>query len=268
MKTKPCFRMRSVLFCLGIALALTGGLWAQSPEEKGLEVAKEAARRDEGFGDSTSTLEMILRNKKGQESKRQLRIKTLEDRSDGNKTMVVFDEPKDVQGTALLTWSHQKQDDEQWLYLPAIKRVKRISGSTKSGPFMGSEFSYEDMSSQQVEKFTYKLLDDAEYEGMNCFVLERYPVDKTSGYSKQVAWLDKAEYRIQKVDYFDRKDGLLKTLTAKDYKQHLDKFWRPAVMEMVNHQSGKSTTLLWKEYEFKTGLTGRDFDKNSLKRAR
>ena len=103
---------------------------------------------------------------------------------------------------------------------------------------------------------------------MECYVVERDPVDKHSGYTRQVVWYDKAEYRPQKVDYYDRKNEHLKTLTFHEYRQYLDKFWRGMRYEMVNHQTGKSTTLSWKEYVFRSGLTDRDFDKNTLKRAR
>ena len=133
---------------------------------------------------------------------------------------------------------------------------------------MGSEFAYEDLSSQEVEKYTYKSLRDETVDGMEMFVSERYPVDKDSGYTKQVVWIDKAEYRPWKIDFYDRKDTKLKTLTMHDYKKYADKHWRPSRMEMVNHQTGKSTTLTFNSYEFKTGLDERDFDQNALKAAR
>ena len=133
---------------------------------------------------------------------------------------------------------------------------------------MGSEFAYEDIASQEVEKYTYKYLRDEEYEGHACFVIERYPVDKKSGYTRQVVWFDKAEYRVQKVDYYDRKNDLRNTLISKSYQQYLKQYRRPDEMHMVNHQTGKNTTLIWNNYKFRNGFTKRDFDKNSLKRAR
>ncbi len=97
--------------------------------------------------------------------------------------------------------------------LPALKRVKRISSRNKSGPFMGSEFAFEDLGSQEVAKYTYKWLHDEEYNSLDCFVLERRPAYEHSGYTRQEVWVDKAEYRIQKVKYYDRKNSLLKTQT-------------------------------------------------------
>ncbi len=243
--------------------------WGLSPEEKGLAVAKEGDLRESGFGDFTADMKMILRNRHGQESKRIIRIRTRETEGDGDKSLSIFDNPRDVKGTAFLTYSHKVKDDDQWLYLPALKRVKRISSRNKSGSFMGSEFAYEDISSQEVEKYTYKWLRDEVYEGQDCFVLERVPVDKkNSGYTRQTVWMDKAEYRPLKIDYYDRKDSLLKTYKAVEFKLYLERFWRPHEMRMVNHQNGKSTRLIWSNYVYRTGLTDRDFNKNSLKRAK
>ncbi len=158
--------------------------------------------------------------------------------------------------------------DDQWLYLPALKRVKRISSRNKSGPFMGSEFAYEDLTSFEVEKYSYKYISDEAVNDQESFKVEQYPTDKNSGYTRRIAWIDKAEYRIQRVEFYDRKNSLLKTLTFDDYKQYLDKFWRADKYTMINHQSGKSTLLTWQNYRFKTGLSDRNFNKNSLKRAR
>ena len=255
--------LAALLLCL-----LSFSLPAQTPEEQGLAIAEEAHRRDSGFGDYTSEVKMILRNKHGQESSREIRSKTLEVEGDGDKSMTIFDRPRDVSGTALLSFTHKVGPDDQWLYLPALKRTKRIASDNKSGPFMGSEFAYEDISSQEVEKYTYKYLRDDRYDDMDVFVFERYPVDKKSGYTRQVVWMDKQHYKERKIEYYDRKNTLLKTLLLTDYNQYLDSFWRAHTMNMENHQTGKSTTLTWSNFQFRTGLDARDFDKNALKRAR
>lgn len=247
---------------------ITNQAYAQTPEQKGLAIAEEAERRDLGFQDSSSSLEMILRNKQGDESIRKMRNRVLEKTEDGDKSIFVFDNPVDVKGTALLTFSHKVKSDDQWLYLPALKRVKRIASSNKSGPFMGSEFAYEDMSAQEVEKYTYRYLRDEQLDEHLTFVVERFPVDKKSGYTRQVTWIDQDEYRARKIDYYDRKNSLLKTLSFAEYHQYLDKHWRPHVMEMVNHQTGKSTVLNWNDFQFKNGYKDRDFNRNSLAKTR
>jgi len=259
--------VRTIITAVAVGL-LPSTLIAETAEEKGLAIAVEADTRDEGFDDSTANMTMELKNRQGDTSTRYIRIKTLEVIGDGDKSMSIFDEPADVKGTAFLTFSHAIKPDEQWLYLPALKRVKRINSKNKSGPFMGSEFAYEDIASQEVEKYTYKYLRDETLDGIDCFVIERYPAYKHSGYTRQVGWINKAEYRPEKIVFYDRKNTLLKTLTYDGYQQYLDKFWRADRMFMDNHQTGKSTTLTWSNYQFRTGLKDRDFNKNSLKRAK
>ena len=259
--------IKTILPAILLAL-LSPAILAESPEERGLAIATEADRRDTGFGDYTSDVKMILKNKQGQESIREIRSRTLEVEGDGDKSLTIFDKPRDVKGTALLSFTHKEGPDDQWLYLPALKRVKRIASDNKSGPFMGSEFAYEDIASQEIEKYTYKYLRDETLDGMEVFVYERYPVDKKSGYTRQIVWMDKEHYKQRKIEFYDRKDSLLKTLVFTDYHQYLDQYWRAHDMYMENHQTGKNTRLLQSNYNFRSGLTDRDFDKNSLKRAR
>ncbi len=256
------------LAVITISLISMNTVFAQSAEEKGLAIAQERKNRDLGWGDSIAEITMILRNAQGQESERKMRTKTLEIDNDGDKGLTIFDKPRDVNGTAFLNFAHATKPDDQWLYLPALKRVKRIASRNKSGPFMGSEFSFEDMSSFEIEKYTFKYLRDETINGMDAFVIEQIPVDKYSGYTKQIAWLDKEHYRPHKVEFYDRKGSLLKTLTLDDYKLYLDTYWRPHVAEMYNEQNGKSTELLTENYKFRTGLEDSDFNKNTLKRAR
>ena len=257
-----------VIILLFSLVAFPGVVFAETAEEKGLAIAIEADKRDQGWGDQATTSKMILRNSQGATSTREIRGKALEVKGDGDKSLTIFNTPRDVKGTAFLSFTHTLKADEQWLYLPALKRVKRISSSNKSGPFMGSEFAYEDISSQEVGKYKYKFIKDDKFNGRDVFVMERYPQYKKSGYTKQVAWIDKEMYQPLKIEFYDRKKSLLKTLTQHDYKQYQNKFWRPGRLEMVNHQTGKSTTLLWKSYKFNNGFKSRDFDRNSLKRAR
>ncbi len=241
---------------------------ATAPEKKGLAIVKIADDRDNGWQDSEAQMLMILRNRRGDESRRKVRVRTMEVAGDGDKGLSIFDTPPDVKGTIVLTWSHALSPDHQWIYLPALKRVKRISSRNKSGPFMGSEFAYEDIASQEVNKYTYKYLGDDFYNGMECYVVERYPAYRYSGYTRQQVWFDKEHFNPQKIVFFDRKDYLLKTLIFNGYRQYLGKYWRADEMEMQNHQTHKSTTLKWGEYTFGNGLTNRDFTKNALKRIR
>jgi len=256
------------LSTLSLLVVSTDSFALSAEEQKGLDISLEAKKRDLGWQDSTADMLMLLRNKQGQESIREIKMKSLEVLNDGDKSLTIFNKPRDVKGTAFLSFSHPVDADDQWLFLPALKRVKRISSRNKSGPFMGSEFAFEDLSSFEVEKYTYKYLGVDELNGMTNFKVEQYPVDENSGYTRRIVWIDTTEYRIHKIDFYDRKDSLLKTLTFSDYKQYLAKHWRADNQEMINHQNGKSTELKWSDYNFKTGLSDSDFNRNSLKRAR
>lgn len=260
--------MKKILLA-AVCAAITLPVMAQTPEEKGLEIATAADAYDIGYVDFTADMEMTLRNRKGDESIREIRTRTLEVDGDGDKTMSIFDKPADVRGTAMLTFSHGLEPDDQWLYLPALKRVKRIASRNKSGPFMGSEFAFEDLSSQEIEKYSYKFIGEEPCgENWDCNVIERLPAYKHSGYTRQVVWVKKDDFRIGKVEFYDRKNSALKTLTYKGYQQYLEHYWRPDEMFMENHQTGKRTTLKWSNYKFKTGLGDKDFHKNKLKSIR
>jgi len=263
-------RNSNLAVCLVIGtLAAAPTSIAQTPEERGLEIATAANQRDSGWQHVTADMEMILRNRAGKESLRKITNRQLEVENDGDKSLSLFREPKDVEGTAMLTFTHGLEPDDQWLYLPSIKRVKRISSRNKSGPFMGSEFAFEDLGSQEIEKYTYKYLRDEPCgEGYECFVVERYPQYENSGYTRQISWIDKEHYRNIKVEYYDRKDSLLKTLDLSGYKEYDGGFWRADKFEMTNHQTGKSTTLNWKDYDFSSDLDEGDFNQNALKRLR
>ena len=253
-----------LLFVL-LATALVNPVLA---DKKGYEIAKKSDTLDNGWKDSTSTLVMILRDRQKREVTRKIRNKTMEVPGDGDKTLIVFDAPRDLKGTKFLSYTHINRPDDQWLYLNSLKRVKRISSNNKSGPFMGSEFAYEDVASQELDKYEYKYLGDEKVNGIDCYKLELTPTYKYSGYNKMIAWYNKKTYRVVKIDYYDRKDALLKTLTFNGYRKYLGKYYRADKMEMVNHQTGKSTVLLYKNYKFGNGFDDSDFDLNALRRAR
>jgi outer membrane lipoprotein-sorting protein len=133
---------------------------------------------------------------------------------------------------------------------------------------VGSEFAYEDLSSNEVQKYRYRWLRDESLGGSATHVLEERPAYEHSGYTRRVVWIDQAMMQPLRVEFYDRKDALLKTLELADYARYLDRYWRPSRMIMRNHQTGKLTELNWANYRFRDGLTARDFDQNTLKRAR
>lgn len=229
------------------------------------EVAQKSDTAMSGFEDALATMEMTLINAGGQKRSRTMKMKVLEGES-GDKSLMEFLSPADVKGTKFLSYEHIDKDDDQWLYLPALKRVKRIASKNKSGSFMGSEFSYEDLSAFNMAKYRYE--GDAQevtFEGRKMYRSERVPVSKYSGYTKQVSWADAQEYLVWKVEYYDRKREHLKTALFSDYRQ-VDGVWRIGKIRMKNHQNSKESILVWKEETIKNGLKDRDFHKRVLKK--
>lgn len=235
---------------------------------KGLALARAAEARDAGYGDVEVVMTMTLRNKAGDEALRSLRSRVREREDGSEQSLIVFDEPRDVAGTALLTHERLDGDDDRWLYLPALKRVKRIAGSGQSGAFMGSEFSFEDLGGQSVEKYDFRWLRDEDRDGMPMHVLERRPRDENSGYVRQIVWMDQAELRLHRVEFYDRRDQLLKTLSVDGFVAAKGDRWRPQTLTMVNHQNGKSTVLAFSDYRFDNGFSDADFDDRRLANVR
>jgi hypothetical protein len=249
---------------------LAQGASEVSPEQRGLEIAEEADRRDRGFGDSVTEIVMRLISDDGRVNERRLTWQILEnpDPEDGDKSLTQFEEPRDIAGTAFLTHTHIGEEDDQWLYLPSLKRVKRIASVNKTSAFVGSELAYEDLLSDEVQKFGYRWLRDEACGDETCFVLERQPRYANSGYSRQVLWMDQSEYRTHRIDFYDLDGTLEKTLTLADYRLYLDSYWRAHEYLMENHQTGKRTALSFGPYEFRTGLTDQALDPSALRRLR
>lgn len=239
---------------------------AQSDQQAGLEIAQRVDAADSGWKDEQLMAVMTLRGSNGKEVSRIIRTKILEQADDGDLSLTIFDRPNDVKGTVFLSHSHKMGDDDQWLFLPALRRVKRISSNNRSGPFMGSEFAFEDITSEEVERYSYNFLrEDSCADSLDCYVYERFPEDKNSGYSKQIVYADKEHLRVHRIEYFDRKQAHQKTLERKGYQKFGD-FWRAKKWTMVNHLRNKVTIINWQERVFDSGLMESDFDKNAIKR--
>lgn len=248
----------SVFFVWFTIFALGSDAFADA--KKGLAVAKKMDKANQGYQGEQSEMDMILINARGEKIERKMESKILEGKDDGDRSIIIFNWPADVKGTKMLTWTHKEGSDDQWLYLPAIKRVKRISSRNKSGSFMGSEFSYEDLGSQEIEKYKFYLLK----EDKKSWTVRRTPKDKKSGYSKQVMVVSKKSLQPLKIEYFDRKKELLKVAEFKGYKK-LNGFWRAGEVEMKNVQTQKKSLLKWKNRKLKVSFSNRVFSKNKLK---
>lgn len=252
-------RLVFLLCCLGMSVA--------QADPRGDDIAALADRQLHGHGDSEARLVMTLVSARGETVARELRVRSRE-QGGAERTLMIFDTPRDVAGTALLSESAPQATDTQWLYLPAVKRVKQIGARNRSGPFMASEFAFEDIATPYREKYEHRWLRDETRDGLECHVLERKPRDPDSGYSRQIVWLDREHKLIRRIEFFDRRDALLKVYTATGFQRHQGRFWRPAEMLMANVQTGRQTRMSWSGYRFGLGLPEGDFTQSALQRVK
>jgi hypothetical protein len=239
----------------------TIGLYAMTD----IELAKKSDAMTDGFQSSSSNMTMTLINSAKQKTIRQMSSKTLEG-VNGDKSLMVFLTPADVKGTKMLTYEHINKDDDQWMYLPALKRIKRIASRNKSGSFMGSEFSYEDTANNSWEKYTYGgVLEEVVFNGTKHYKSTRIPKDKNSGYSKQITYIDATTFLVSKIDYYDRKKELLKTSIFSEWL-NINGIYLMGKIVMTNHQNRKQTILQWSDQKIQIQLSKKDFSKRKLKR--
>lgn len=265
---KKYYESLVLFFFIALGVAGMDKGFAKSTQEIAREILQEASRRDDGFGDMTADVTMVLKYFGGEQYIRHLRVKNLEIEADGEKRLFAFSQPKDIKGTTILIFGHIHDEDEQWIYLPAFKRVKRISSANKSGAFVSSEFAYEDLTSIEVDKYQHNYLGDTVFDGRDCFKLELIPRYVNSGYSRQIAYIDKQDYQFRQVQFFDLAGALLKTLVLQDYQQYEQRYWRPALATMSNHQNNNVTVMQWDNIHLQTGLSSADFNRNAIKRFR
>lgn len=231
----------------------------ESPQNATL-IIPEIFKQEPGFVDSTADLEMVLVDQHGREHKKAIVHKVLESKDGGKSLYYQICSPSNNQGTAFLSRVDANGEiRKQLLYLPALKKVKKINGSSRLRSFMGSEFTYEDLGGGTAYVYKHQYLRDEIYNGRNCMVFESYPIDRRhSGYSKKLSWVDK-EYRVaSRVEYYDRREKLLKTAIAEGFKKYSDRFWRPGVVSVENHQKKKSTRMILQNYSFATGISEKD----------
>ena len=241
-------------------------LLSVSPEEKGQALATQLAARNAGYKDLGGQVEMVLTDVSGNEARRSFSLKVLErpTQTEGDKSLIVFDAPADVKGTAVLSHSSPVGEDEQWLFLPSARRTKRISASNRTGAFAGSEFSFEDLTGNDARKHQWKWLAQAPCGEATCELIEATPRDTASAYSKRVLHIDAALLRIERIEFFDRRGERVKTLVYDEYKQLGSKFWRSHRWSMKNLQTGKATTLRFVSMKLENGLTVADFAPGKL----
>lgn len=216
-----------------------------------------------------------LINRRGEERKRHTFWKRKDyDGKDSldTKILIYFDYPEKIKGTSFLTWSYMdtERDDDQWLYLPALRKIRRISGDNKEDSFLGTDFTFDDMGDRQVWEDMYKLLRTEEYAGKECYVVEAIPKEilkkKNYIYSKKIFWIWKGEWVILKGEYYDWKERHFKSLKMDWHK--VDNIWTPRKFQMKNLHTGHKTIIDISNAVYNTGLSEDIFSKRSLERSK
>lgn len=215
---------------------------------------------------------MTLINKSGKTRERKItRYVKSYDGADGldNKSLIIFDYPADIRGTGLLLWSYAdpEKDDDRWLYLPALKKVRRIAGESKNDYFMGTDFTYDDMGGRNLDDDTHKLLGKETVAGVECYKVESVPVDKNDAYSKKISWIIPDKWVFVKVEFYDKSGKLQKILTTSDIRE-IDGIWTPMVLFMDNLSKTHQTKIEVNEVKYNGPMQEQIFTQTTLKRGR
>lgn len=254
----------TIAFLLSLFSILQTTLTAQ--ELTGHQIMVKEDTREDGE-DQTSKGIFHLINKEGLK-----RIRNTEhmwkdyDGKDGfkEKDIIIFHSPQDIKGTGFLNWSYTDitKDDDQWLYLPAIRKVRRISANDKEDSFVGTDFTFDDMGEREVEEDIHKLVKQQVLENKNCYVVENIPKEKGYIYSKKLVWVMDGEWIVPKIEFYDRKGKFLKDLVVK--WQKIQNIWAFQELLMKNSQTGHQTLIEASDIKFNQGLSDRVFTRRTL----
>ncbi|MEM7230834.1 MAG: outer membrane lipoprotein-sorting protein [Planctomycetota bacterium] len=220
----------------------------EDASQYGLEIATYADRYDSGWVDEVSQGSMTLYDADGDSVRRSYLRKSLEFEKKGDKTVIKFLSPAEIKGVSALTHENPGSSDDNWLYLPASKRVRRISGANNTASFQGTEFTYEDLSNIDPREYKWRHLGKATVKRGTkdepVFKLDARPTYKDTGYSRLVVYIHQTTWRQERIEYYDKAGKLLKTRNSSGWRLVHSRFWRPRIIEMTNHQTGKRTKLM------------------------
>jgi outer membrane lipoprotein-sorting protein len=245
-------------------IARAEALTASSIMEKSLSATK--------VRDSIADATFTLINKDGEERVRRTNGYTkLQDNGSDNMRTVRFLSPSDIKGTATLLIEHASGDDDMWIYLPALKKVRRLVASNKKDSFVGTEFSYGDVIGHRTSDWTHRILREETVAGAPTYVIESLPrngeVKNNTGYSKRVSWVRKDNFIAVRTDFWDIGGQPLKTVTAGEIKAvGTNSKWQPMVSEAVNLQNGRKTVIRFEEFKADQNLSDNYFNPRSLER--
>ena len=242
----------SLMFTAAMPRAFDEGQQANKPTGQQLDAAAIMERNFLASKVTGVRLEasMVLINDKGQQrERRNTTVVALQANGIDSKFAVKFSTPADIKGTAFLQVEHNEGDDDLWIYLPALKKSRRLVASNKKDSFVGSDFSYGDVSLPKAARYRHTLARTERMDDVDCHVIESIPGDDTvkanSGYSKKITWVRSDNFVETKVEYYDLAGRLLKTqrVTNPQVVDAKAGRWFPLSREMTNHQTGHKTTL-------------------------
>ena len=219
--------------------------------ETGYDIMKKADEVAEPKT-SSSTATLTIHSKKGSDRIREVIMKS-KDYGDVEKSVIVFTTPKDVAGTGYLTFDYEEEDkdSDNWLYMPAMKKTRRIasSGSESEGSFMGTDFTYQDMGDRSLNKYTYNLLGEESVDGVACYKVECISKAHTEKDPRYISYIGKADYILRKCEFYDRQDTLHRVLTCTDFTT-IKGFTTAQKMKMENVQSGTWSLIESKNIQY------------------
>ncbi|AUM12276.1 outer membrane lipoprotein-sorting protein [Ketobacter alkanivorans] len=256
----------AVLFSLAAAQMASANTGTDDIGARGREIAQTVDSNDAGFDDYVVVGKMTVRRRGGITATRQFEMNTLELRDDGDKRLVVFSQPRDLAGFVSLTHTHPSAPDDQWIFLPATNRSKRLASRDKTGSFAGSEFAYEDIATWELSNYNYEFVRDEPCgePATTCHTIANIPKYTYSGYEKLVETIDPRIWQPRRIVYFDRQGRELKRLEFFDYQLYAGKHWRPGRIVMTNVNDGSESEIIWENYRFKTGLRESDLTEARL----
>ncbi|MCX7023800.1 MAG: outer membrane lipoprotein-sorting protein [Spirochaetes bacterium] len=234
-------------------------------EPTGAEIMLAVYVRPQG-NDMSGVLTMTLVDARGKE-----RVRSLKQISGSygsvDKKLMTFQSPADVRGTSFMNWSYAEtgKGDDQWIYLPALKRVKRISSEGRSDYFMGSDFTYDDLGDRQPSEDIHKLTGSETVDGEACWVVESVPKDPKDIYSRTVTWVSKAKNLGLKREYFDRRGALLKTLRISS-SESVAGVWVIMKAEMHDVQKDHRTRMEFSDVRINAGIAEGEFSERAMTR--
>ncbi len=253
-----------VMFFIAFSMALAGP--CRAAQMTPYQIMKKSEDLLDQAKDSKSDMTMILINKRGSKRVREL-ISYGKNLDNGvKKALLVFKAPADVKGTSFLSWSFPGKEDKQWLYLPALARVRQISSASKGDSFMGTEFSYYDMGRHHLDDYTYKLLREEKVGDQMCYVIEATPKEKKY-YGKVISWIRKDNFIPARMDFYDKNGRFLKQNMIKKI-ENIQGINTPMYMEMHNVQTNRTTIIKLSNVHYNIGLPDRFFTERYMKRGR